>query len=394
MRFSGRIMQPGQGVRAVRLEALDLDEAKARLIQDGATVLSLRADGLAVPLTSGARFSVPLFTQELVALLEAGLTLGEGLDVLAEKESRSEARQLLERLLDALRQGRPFSEALAAQPDVFSPLYAATVRSAEKTGDLAPALTRYLAYHRRVDALRKQVVSALIYPVLLMIVGSLVIGFLLTYVVPRFATVYANAGRTPPWATQVLLTLGTAITQHGTLLAVVLAAVIVGLITLLRRPEVRARLGALAWRLPGVGEPLRVFQLARFYRSLGMLLDGGIPIVAALDTVSPLLAAPLRPGAAGAREAMRQGRSVSQALEAGGLTTPVALRLLRVGEESGGMGAMMERIARFHDETTARTVEWITRLFEPLLMVVIGLTVGGVIVLLYLPIFDLTGAFQ
>ena len=394
MRFSGRIMQPGQGVRAVRLEALDLDEAKARLMQDGATVLSLRADGLAVPLTSGARFSVPLFTQELVALLEAGLTLGEGLDVLAEKESRPEARQLLERLLDALRQGRPFSEALAMHGEVFSPLYAATVRSAEKTGDLAPALTRYLAYHQRVDALRKQVMSALIYPVLLMIVGSLVIGFLLTYVVPRFATVYANAGRTPPWATQVLLMLGTAITQHGTLLAVVLAAVIVALITLLRRPEVRARLGALAWRLPGVGEPLRVFQLARFYRSLGMLLDGGIPIVAALDTVSPLLAAPLRPGAASAREAMRQGRSVSQALEAGGLTTPVALRLLRVGEESGGMGAMMERIARFHDETTARTVEWITRLFEPLLMVVIGLTVGGVIVLLYLPIFDLTGAFQ
>ena len=394
MRFSGRIMQPGQGVRAVRLEALDLEEARTRLTQEGATVLSLRADGLAVPLTSGARFSVPLFTQELVALLEAGLTLGEGLDVLAEKESRPEARQLLERLLDALRQGRPFSEALAMHGEVFSPLYAATVRSAEKTGDLAPALTRYLAYHQRVDALRKQVTSALIYPVLLMIVGSLVIGFLLTYVVPRFATVYANAGRTPPWATQVLLTLGTAITHHGTLLAAIAAAVIAALITLLRRPEVRARLGALAWRLPGVGEPLRVFQLARFYRSLGMLLDGGIPIVAALDTVSPLLAAPLRPGAASAREAMRQGRSVSQALEAGGLTTPVALRLLRVGEESGGMGSMMERIARFHDETTARTVEWITRLFEPLLMVVIGLTVGGVIVLLYLPIFDLTGAFQ
>ena len=394
MRFSGRIMQPGQGVRAVRLEALDVDEARARLMQEGATVLSLRADGLAGQLTSGARFSVPLFTQELVALLEAGLTLGEGLDVLAEKESRPEARQLLERLLDALRQGRPFSEALAAQNDVFSPLYAATVRSAEKTGDLAPALTRYLAYHQRVDALRKQVVSAAIYPVLLMIVGTLVIGFLLTYVVPRFATVYANAGRTPPWATQVLLTLGMALTRHGALLAATLAALIAALVVLLRRPEVRARLGALAWRLPGVGEPLRIFQLARFYRSLGMLLDGGIPIVAALDTVSPLLAAPLRPGAASAREAMRQGHSVSQALEAGGLTTPVALRLLRVGEESGNMGGMMERIARFHDETTARTVEWITRLFEPLLMVVIGLTVGGVIVLLYLPIFDLTGAFQ
>lgn len=394
MRFSGRIKQPGQGVRAVRLEALNANEARLRLEDEGATVLSLRADHWGAGLSHRSQFSVVLFTQELVALLEAGLKLGEALEILAKKEERIGTRQLLDRLLDALRQGRPFSAALAAQDGVFSPLYIATVRSAELTGDLAPALARYLAYHQRVDALRKQVVSAAIYPTLLLIVGVLVIGFLITFLVPRFATVYQNAGRPTPWATQVLLAAGSAIANHGALLAAAVAVCIVAIVLLLRRPAVRARLGALAWRLPGLGEPLRVFQLARFYRSLGMLLDGGIPIVSALDTVSPLLAAPLRPGAEAARDAMKQGLSVSEALGAGGLTTPVALHLLRVGEQSGGMGTMMERIARFLDDATARTVDWVSRLFEPLLMVFIGMTVGGIVVLLYLPIFDLTGAFQ
>lgn len=394
MRFSSRILQPGQGVKAVRLEALDAGAARLQLEQGGATVLSLRADHLRSGLAARSRFAVPMFTQELIALLDAGLTLGEALDALVEKEARPEARQVLERLLDALRQGRPFSAALTAQDGVFSALYAATVRSAEKTGDLAPALTRYLSYHERVDALRKQVISATIYPVLLLGVGTLVIGFLLTYVVPRFASVYSNAGRPPPWATQLLMGVATTLTRHAGLLLAGLAALIVTFVLLLRRPAVRARVGVLAWRLPGLGEPLRVFQLARFYRSLGMLLDGGIAIVQALDIVAPLLAAPLRPGAQAARDAMQRGVSISEALEAGGLTTPIALRLLRVGERSGSMGDMMERIARFHDDTTAHTVDWITRLFEPLLMVFIGLTVGGVIVLLYLPIFDLTGAFQ
>ncbi|MHB1530026.1 MAG: type II secretion system F family protein [Acidiferrobacteraceae bacterium] len=228
MHFRARILPFGKAVQAVRLEALGPAEARRRLEQDGSIVLSLRPERLEWHFATRHRFAVPLFTQELVALLEAGVTLGEALEVLTEKEGRPEARQVLERLLEALREGRSFSTALEALGPVFSALYVATVRSAERTGALAPALTRYLTYHQRVDALRKQVINASIYPLLLMGVGTLVIGFLLTYVVPRFATIYRNAGRSPPWTTRLLLAVGEGITHHAGALVAAVAALAVG----------------------------------------------------------------------------------------------------------------------------------------------------------------------
>jgi len=395
MRFHSRTMQPGKGLNVIQIDALDEMEARSVLERSGGTVLTLHpARRSLVWHPPKTRFPVPLFTQELIGLLEAGLTLGEALEALSEKETNPEARQVLERLFEALRQGRPFSAAVEAQGAIFPALYAATLRSAESTGDLAPALNRYLAYHNRIDALRKQVVMASLYPLLLMGVGALVILFLITYVVPRFASVYANSGRTPPWMTQLLLTVGNQLTQNGGLVLGAMVAVGTGMTWALRRPDVRTRLGQLLWRVPRLGELLRMFQLARFYHSLGMLLSGGIPIVHALDRVLPLLAAPLRPGALAANEALRRGEPISQAFEKGGLTTPVALRLLRVGERSGQMGEMMERIAHLFDDVVARIVQKGARLFEPLIMVVIGLIVGLMVVLLYLPIFDLSGAIQ
>ena len=160
------------------------------------------------------------------------------------------------------------------------------------------------------------------------------------------------------------------------------------------QPATRAWLTRMAWRTPAIGERLRTFQLTRFYRSLGMLLSGGIPIVSALDMVAGLLSVNLRMGASVAMESLRRGESISNAFAAGELTTPVASRLLRVGEKSGRMGEMMDRIAIFHDEEMARWVDWFTRLFEPLLMVFIGLTIGLIVVLLYMPIFELAGSIQ
>ena len=171
-------------------------------------------------------------------------------------------------------------------------------------------------------------------------------------------------------------------------------ALIASLTIMLTQPGTRATLTRLAWRTPAIGSHLRTFELARFYRSLGMLLTGGIPIVSALGMVSGLLSAHLRSGAVTAMEAMRRGESISAAFERGQLTTPVASRLLRVGEKSGRMGEMMERIAIFHDEEMSRWVDWFTRLFEPLLMIFIGLAIGLIVVLLYMPIFELAGSIQ
>ncbi|MHB8938468.1 MAG: type II secretion system F family protein [Thiobacillus sp.] len=394
MRYRVKALRPGAGVTALTVEALDEAEATARLQREGAQILSIVAERGNWLAARRARFPLLLFTQELIALLDAGLSLTETLETLAEKESRPESRQLIERLLTSMREGHPFSAALAAQGDAFPPLYAATVRAAESTGDLSPALTRYVGYQNQIDTVKKKVVSASIYPMLLIGVGTLVIGFLLGYVVPRFATVYADSGRDLPWMSQMLLVWGETVEAHGVWIALGAAGVIAGLVLALTQPVTRAALTRLAWRTPAIGEHLRTFELARFYRSIGMLLVGGIPIVSALGMVSGLLSAHLRSGAAAAMEAMRRGETISAAFAHGELTTPVAARLLRVGEKSGRMGEMMERIAIFHDEEMARWVDWFIRLFEPLLMVFIGLTIGLIVVLLYMPIFELAGSIQ
>ncbi|MHB1215781.1 MAG: type II secretion system F family protein [Thiobacillus sp.] len=394
MRYRVKALCPGTGVTALTVEALDEAEATARLQRDGTQVLSIVAERGNWLSARRARFPLLLFTQELIALLDAGLTLTEVLETLAEKESRAESRQLIERLLTTMREGRSFSAALAAQGDAFPPLYAATVRAAESTGDLSPALARYVGYQNQVDTIKKKVISASIYPLLLIGVGTLVIGFLLGYVVPRFATVYADSGRDLPWMSRMLLTWGEAVDAHGGMIMLGAVGFIASVAVALVQPATRAALTRLAWRTPAVGEHLRTFELARFYRSLGMLLTGGIPVVSALGMVSGLLSVNLRSGAATAIESMRRGETISAAFANGALTTPVAARLLRVGEKSGRMGEMMERIAVFHDEEMARWVDWFIRLFEPLLMVFIGLTIGLIVVLLYMPIFELAGSIQ
>jgi general secretion pathway protein F len=148
------------------------------------------------------------------------------------------------------------------------------------------------------------------------------------------------------------------------------------------------------WRLPVIGERMKIYQLARFYRTVGMLLKGGMPLVATLKIGADLLHPVLRARLAAAGLSISEGHGVSESLDANGLTTPVALRMLAVGEQSGEMGEMMDRIATFHDEEISRWVDWFTRLFEPILMAVIGIVIGGIVILMYMPIFELAGSLK
>ena len=162
----------------------------------------------------------------------------------------------------------------------------------------------------------------------------------------------------------------------------------------LSRPATRASLASWITRIPAVGRQLHVYQLARLYRTVGMLLRGGMPAVAALQMSSGLLRAGSREAFDAATQAVREGQSLAQSMESNGLTTPVAARMLRVGERSGNMGEMMERVASFCDEELARWVAVVTRLIEPLLMTVIGLVIGVIVVLMYFPIFQLAGSIR
>jgi general secretion pathway protein F len=174
----------------------------------------------------------------------------------------------------------------------------------------------------------------------------------------------------------------------------VFALTVVGGVYIATRSAVRRAVADWLWGLPVFGETLRIYQLARFYRTLGMLLRGGIPLVSGIRMVSPLLQPLLRQHLTIVEQDVREGKPLSLSMEQHALTTPIALRMLRVGERTGRMGEMMERIGMFYDDEIARAVDWFTRLLEPLLMVVIGLVIGVVVTLMYMPIFELAGSVQ
>ena len=392
MRFELKAIGPQGSVELLDLQAQDEASAVQALEGRGYTILSVRPRRSLLWQSSRARFPVVLFSQELRALLQAGLPLVESIDTLAQKERTEEWRLLLERVAATLREGRPLSAALEQFPQAFGALYIATVRAAERTSDLAPALARYISYATQLEAIRKRVVNASIYPLLLMAVGGMVALFLLLYVVPRFGRIYAERGGDLPLFSRWLLAWGQAVDEHGLLVLAVAAVVIVAAIYLVR--SFKEEIANLLWRLPAIGERLKVYQLARFYRTIGMLVRGGTPLVSALESAGELLHPLLRGRLTAASRAVAEGHKLSQSMEANGLTTPVAARLLVVGERGGNIGEMLESIAAFHDEEMARWVDWFTRLFEPILMALIGLVIGVIVILMYMPIFELAGSLQ
>ena len=395
MRFSVLAVDARQQVVSLRLEApseaLAAEQVRARDL----SVIEVRSIGWRFRLPGGkAGFPATLFSIELLSLLKAGLNLVEALQTLAEKDDGGERGEVLCSILAAIRRGEPFSQAAAALPRHFSPLYVATVKAAERTGNVAEALGRYIAYQEELERVRKKVVAASIYPAILMAVGGLVLAFLMFYVVPRFARVYDDMASTLPFFSRLLLLFGNFVPENGFLVVGFLVSAALLAAWALSRAGTRAWLNARLWRIPALGSRMKVYQLARLYRTTAMLLHAGIPAVRALDMTHGLLAAHLRPQLARARRLIEEGHAMSAAFGAAGLATPVAARMMAVGERSGDMGHMLGEIARFHDDEVARTIEWFTRAFEPVLMALLGVAIGGVVVLMYMPIFELAGSLR
>lgn len=383
-------------VVALQLDAVDEPDARYQAAARGYAILAVREirPWTAWRHSFRGAFPLTLFSQELLALLNAGLTIVDGIETLAEKENRPETRKVLHQIVALLYEGQPLSFALQRFPAVFPPLYIATVRASEKTGDLAEALARYVSYQTQMDAIRKKVVSASIYPLLLIGVGGLVTLFLMVYVVPRFSRIYEDMGTNLPFLSRLLLRWGQLLHSNGWIVLTAALAIAGLIVYASTRIGIRQWIMQQVFRIPAFGERMRVYQLARFYRTLGMLLNGGTPITAALKMVGGLLQPGLQANLNGAVQLIGEGQSISFAMETHGLTTPVALRMLRVGERTGRMGDMMERIAGFYDEEMSRWVDWFTRLFEPLLMACIGVVIGMIVILMYFPIFELAGSIQ
>ena len=395
MRFLVKTLQPDAAIGSTLLDAADAAEAGRQASAQGHAVLSITPASMlqrwAAPRTS--HFPLLLFSRELLSLLDSGITIVEAIETLAEKENRPGVRLVLHRIVAGLREGRTFSATLEEAPRDFSPLYVATVRASERTSGLGEAMGRYITYATQLETLRSRLVSAAIYPVLLIAVSALVILFLMGYVVPRFSHIYEDMGGDLPFLSRVLLHWGQAVEHYWWALLVLAATIVVAAVQGGGRWLTQAAI-RLMWRFPALGERLRVFELARLYRTLGMLLRGGIAIVPALEMAEGLLSAALRVRLGLAMREIREGHTISHAFESSGMTTAVALRMLRVGERAGNMGEMMERAAAFHDEEMARWAEWATRLIGPVLMLLMGLLIGGIVILMYLPIFQLAESIQ
>ena len=395
MQFEIHAVDRQQRVVALPLDAPSESAAREAAERQGLAVFAVKhleaRKVLRTLLRRRASFPTLLFSVELMALLEAGLNLVEALATLAERNLHAESGSVLAGILAAIRRGEPFSQAVAAFPHHFSPLYVATIRAAERTGNVKEALGRYIAYQEEFDRVRKKIVSASIYPAILMTVGLAVVGFLMLYVVPRFARVYEDMAGGLPFFSRVLLGVGAFVGQHAWLVAAAFLGLLALFVWTFMRPGFRAWLNGRLWAIPAIGERMKTYQLARLYRTAGMLLKAGIPAVKALDMVRGLLAAHLRAQLSQAVRGIEQGQAMSAALGAAGLATPVALRMMSVGEKSGDMGGMFARIARFHDDETARFIDWFTRAFEPVLMTLLGASVGLIVILMYMPIFELAG---
>jgi general secretion pathway protein F len=376
------------------MDAVDEADARRQLALRNLKIISLEPVRRLRRLFQAPHLQIAVFSQQLVSLLDAGLSLVEALEALAQKEANAATKRTLDRILARLYEGQTLAAAIAEHPASFPDLYVASVRASEKTGALREALTRYIAYQEQADKLRKTLVNACIYPAVLLVAGLLVTLFLMGYVVPRFSSIYEDVGTDLPFASRLLLEWGQLIDAHAALVTTLALAALGGAIYGVGRPAVRIAVGAWLARIPAIGRQLHVYQLARLYRTVGMLLRGGMPAMPALRMSSGVVFAASRPAYAAATQAVGEGQSIAESMERNGLTTPVAARMLRVGERSGNMGEMMERIADFCDEELARWVAIATRLIEPILMIFIGLLIGVIVVLMYFPIFQLAGSIR
>lgn len=395
------VVRTAQGhVQTLELMAGDASAATERAVRDGLQVLACKALGSgrmqnnAPGRRTKAHLDMANFAYELGSLMGAGLSVVEALQTLANNEATPANRTIIQDLLKGIGEGLPLSAALQSRPGRFPALLIATVSASEQTGDLSTSLARYAAHQLTIKALKDKVVGAAVYPALLMGVGMLVVLFLMTVVVPKFAVLIESTRHELPWSSQLLMTWGRFASHHAWEMVALALGAVMGLI-FLGRAALRSE-GKAAWleSVPFLGSTMRKFRHAQLYRTAGMLVRGGIAAPRALQLSASLLSETDQKRLGHAIGLVHEGRSLSDALAAAQLADPIATSMLTVAERTGALSEMLERIAEFHESRLQRSVELTSRLFEPILMIFIGLVVGAIVVLMYLPIFDLASSLQ
>ncbi len=334
-----------------------------------------------------------VFSQDMATLLEAGVTVKEAIHALTQKETSATKLEVLRGVNTAISQGLSFSGALA-QAETFPELLIATVAASEETGDLATGLSRYAKHQQSLRTVRDRVVGACVYPLLLLVVGSFVVALLLGVVVPRFATLIDSTGKELPFLSKVLMGWGHLVDAQPWIPVLLLGGMFVSMafaFVQFKNPDFRKK-----WleRIPGVAGVVREFQHLQMYRTTAILTARGITIHRALVYSKEFLSPTDQVRLTTALSGMTQGASVSNALGNSGLSDIVAISMLNVAERTGAMPEMLDRIADFYERSLQRNIDIVSRLIEPILMIIFGAVIGGIVILMYLPIFDLASSIS
>ncbi len=381
--------------------ASTLEEARQKLVDRGLYVYSVESRGgrLAslVRRKSGRQIGGSEFlilNQQFNTLVKAGLPILKSLDLLATRASSPKLRPVISQIRDRVREGKSLSEAVA-EAGVFSKVYSTAILAGEKSGDLPGVLDYYIAYQRVSTGVRKKILATLVYPVLLISVAIIIVTYLVTAVIPKFALLYRDLGVELPAPTRVLIAL-TVDYRYVFLGAVVLIALAVGGVFLWSRTEEGGTaFDRIKFRLPVVGDTLLKFQVAQFSRTLSTLLTGGTPLVAGLQTASDAITSRLLRSTVGrATQMVREGESLHGALASKGVMPELALEMIEVGESSGALSPMLNSVAEFYEEEVNLRLSALVSLIEPVLLIFMGLLVAFILISLYLPIFSfsITGA--
>jgi len=381
-------------------EATDRQALLENLEEQGFFVFQIRRAalrGLFGPV-GGARLSGRRFlslNQEMVVLLRSGLPILQVLDTLVE---RMEAGRLLETLREIrsdVKGGGALSDAFGRFPGMFPQLYVASLRAGEQSGDLPVTLARYIAYQKRVEAIRAKVRSATFYPSLLAIAVAAVLAFMLLYVIPNVTKVYTDASVELPWLTRLIIGL-----SHGLVAALPLwlPLLVIGVVVLRRLTQTdRGSYLVDRWklRLPFFGALFSEYALSAFCRTLATTLASGITVVQSMQMARGVLNNRLlEERMAVAVRKIQEGTRIADALEQTEAFPVIALRMIGVGEASGSLGDMLVDVADYYESEVERRLERLTTLIEPLMMVIMGLLVGGIVVAMYIPIFQLAGTVR
>jgi len=332
------------------------------------------------------------FNQELLVLLKAGLPIIQSLDTILEKGGKGKLAEILQEVREDIKGGASLSDALEKHSRVFSHLYIATIRAGERTGDLPQTIRRYLTFLKRIEGFRKKVISAFIYPAILVTVAFFAVTLLLVYVVPTFSKIYADAGSQLPLPTQILIAFTTMLQRY----ILLVVGIIITAMVLFRRwgmtDQGRFLIDGWKLRIPYVGNLLINYAVAGFSRTFATVLGSGIPIVEALKmSVGTLNNKVLERKLLEAIISVEEGTMLSTSLERVKIMPPLALRMLGVGEKTGALEEMLGEISDYFEEEIDRKLHILTTAIEPAVMIVMGVIIGVIIITMYLPVFKIAG---